>query len=79
MTQLEKYNKVNNTKTLKELADVIRSFAVDGMIKGRTKKFSAETMAKVCEEYSRFNHNNITREFGIRQQAMMLAFYEGKF
>ena len=75
MTNLEKYEKVNKTSSLKELADVLRSFAVHGMIQGRTKEFNAEEMAKHCETYHLAKHNFLTREFGIRQQAMMLLFY----
>jgi hypothetical protein len=77
MTDLEKYQAVNKCENLKELADVIRSFADDdGFIQGRTRKFSAEHMAKHCESYQWEKHNALTREFGIRQQAMMLLFYE---
>ena len=75
MTELEKYEKVNKSSSLKELADVIRSFANDGIIQGRTRTFDSELMAKRCEEYDLAKHNNLTREFGIRQQAMMLLFY----
>lgn len=76
MTELEKYEAVNKSSTLKELADVLRSFAIDGMIQGRTRKFDAEKMAEHCESYHLAKHNVLTREFGIRQQAMMLLFYE---
>lgn len=76
MTNLEKYEAVNKTETLQELADVIRSFAnEEGMIQGRTRQFSAEAMAKMCENYDYAIHNRLTREFGIRQQAMMILFY----
>ena len=75
MTELEKYEKVNKSSSLKDLANVIRSFANDGIIQGRTRPFDSELMAKRCEEYDLVKHNNLTREFGIRQQAMMLLFY----
>jgi len=78
MTDLEKYEKVNQTKSLTALAEVIRSFAVDGMIQGRVRKFNAEKMANFCEQYSLLYGNTLTREFGIRQQAMMLLFYGGE-
>ena len=77
MTKLEKYEAVNNTSNLQELADVIRSFAKDGFIKGRTREFDAEEMAKRCENYSLSKHNNLTRKYGIRQQALMFLFYKG--
>lgn len=78
MTDLEKYEVVNKTETLKELADVIRSFAVDGLIQGVNAQHSAEKAAIYCENYSLLVHNTLTREFGIRQQAMMLLFYSEK-
>lgn len=76
MKELEIYQKVNSCLTLKDLANVIRSFAdEDGMIQGRTRKFSAEKMAIDCENYNLSFHNSLTREYGIRQQAMMILFY----
>lgn len=76
MTREEKYDAINKTKTLKELAKVILSFADEnGMIQGRTRKFNAEQYALNCINYNLALHNALTREFGIRQQAMMLTFY----
>ena len=75
MEELEKYKKVNEASSLKELADIIRSFAVKGFIHGKTRIFEAEKMAMICEKYSLSYHNGLTREFGIRQQAMMLLYY----
>lgn len=75
MTELEKYKAVNKSSSLKDLADVIRSFAINGRIQGRTRTFDSEQMANRCENYDLVKHNNLTREFGIRQQAMMLLFY----
>lgn len=52
MTDLEKYEAVNEAESLPELANVIRSFTdQDGMIQGRTRKFDAESMAHNCEKY----------------------------
>lgn len=76
MTELEKYELVNKTENLKELADVIRSFGVDGTIQGRTEEFNSERMAIHCENYTFVIHNALTRKYGIRQQAMMLFFYQ---
>lgn len=73
---LKRYEAVNDCESLKELADVIRSFANDeGLIDGRISIFNAEKMANVCENYSLYFHNNLTRNYGIRQQAMMLLYY----
>lgn len=75
-SELEKYEAVNRCETLEELANVIRGFGVDGMIQGRTKVFKAEKMALYCEEFDAGIHNLLTREYGIRQQAMYILFYE---
>lgn len=76
MTDLEKYEKVNKTESLKELADVIRSFAINGRIQGRIRSFDSEDMAFACESFNLNKHNLLTREFGIRQQAIMLFMYK---
>lgn len=79
MTSLEKYEAVNQAASLVDLAEVIRSFAEeDGKVQGRSKRFDAEDMATKCETYINAYHNVLTREFGIRQQAMMLSFYENR-
>lgn len=78
MTREQKYDAVNSCETLLGLANTIRSFAdEDGMIQGRTKKFDAERMARMCENYTVHPRNVLTREFGIRQQAMMIEYYYG--
>ncbi len=74
-TDLEKYEEVNKCTSLKELADVIRKFSPDGLITGRIRIFNSEKMAIACENYDLSIHNTLTREFGIRQQAMMILFY----
>lgn len=76
MTDLEKYQKVNACETREELAQVIESFADEnGFIQGREKKFNAGVMASICRRYTLAEHNMLTREFGIRQQAMCIIFY----
>lgn len=75
-TKCKKYELVNQCETLDELANAILSFADEkGMIKGRTKSFNAESMAEACRNYSFAIHNSLTREFGIRQQALMILLY----
>lgn len=77
MGRLDKYEKVNSAKSLEELAKVIESFAdQDGNIQGRTRVFDAKKMANLCRNYDLTIHNSLTRELGIRQQAMMLLFYK---
>lgn len=76
MTDLEKYQAVNKTQTLEELAQVIESFADQyGEIAGRSRFFDAKKMANFCRNYTLHAPNSLTREYGIRQQAMMLQFY----
>lgn len=78
MDNLRKYERVNDCETAQALADAIRSFAdSDGMIQGRTRKFDAERMANAVIEVCKgmIMPNALTREFGIRQQAMYLKYY----
>jgi len=76
MTDLEKYNIVNKCETFEELALVIESFAdKSGHIQGRTKMFDAKDMANNCRNFSMGYPNILTREFGIRQQAMYISYY----
>lgn len=76
MNNLEKYEAVNKAETLSELAEVILSFADEnGLIQGRSRKFRAKEMAMLCIDFKRNPPNVLTREFGIRQQAMYLLYY----
>lgn len=76
MERIEIYDKVNACETLVELSKVILELSdEDGNIQGRTKKFNAERMADHCRNFSMFEPNVLTREFGIRQQAMYIAYY----
>lgn len=80
--QLEKFQRVNNCETIQSLMDCIRDFSSkNGLIQGRTKLFDAEQMAGFALKYFEDNSglvppNVLTREFGIRQQAMYLKFYK---
>ena len=79
MTKLQKYELVNGCETLDELAKAIEIIAdKKGMIQGRNRKFDAKKMAECCRQYSKIDHNFLTREFGIRQQALYILFYENK-
>lgn len=79
MTELEKYERVNKCETLDELADAIESFADEsGLIKGKTRFFNADKMSNYCRTYSYKVHNTLTREYGIRQQALYILFYNYK-
>lgn len=79
MDRLKIYDEVNQCETLVHLARVIKSLAdEDGMIQGRSRKFSAKKMADLCENYENMPKNVLTREFGIRQQAMYILYYTRK-
>lgn len=78
--RLKIYDKVNKAESLKELSDIILSLADEyGIIQGRTRPFRAETTSIACKNYNDlFNKgyaNVLTREFGIRQQAMYIIYY----
>lgn len=78
MTREQKYDAVNATETLDELSSVIKSFADEnGMIQGRTKKFSAKSMAHACLALEVISPSQLTRDFGIRQQGVyIVTFYD---
>lgn len=72
--ELRLYKLVNQTENLSELAEVIRG--IGNTIKGKSRPFNSTKMANICENFHVKIHNNLTRNFGIRQQAIMLFFYE---
>jgi hypothetical protein len=47
----------------------------DGFIQGRNRKFNGKAMADYCRNFSIVYPNILTREFGIRQQAMYINYY----
>lgn len=80
-TEINPYEIVLTSDTPEQLADAIRKIAVDGKIKGRTREFDAEKMASYVEGvvYNTLPANALTRNFGIRQQAIYLRYgYEGR-
>lgn len=78
-TDDEIYRRVNSCESLEELAKVIESLAnIYGQIQGKTKKFDAKAMADVCRQFTPAFHRKLTREFGIRQQAFYILFYDGR-
>jgi transcription-repair coupling factor (superfamily II helicase) len=76
MNRLEIYDKVNSCEDLDQLSQVILELADEnGEIQGRTRKFSAAKMAEKCLFFKNHIPNVLTREFGIRQQAMYILYY----
>lgn len=78
MSDLLKFQRVNACETPEELAQTIKEFAdpETGMIMGRRRPFDAQRMAGyvtfVVNEDA--PANLLTREFGIRQQALYLKY-----
>ena len=78
MTDLEKFQLINACETAEELTHAVRRLAdpETGMIKGRVKEFDSQRMAGyvtfVVNEGA--PANLLTREFGIRQQALYLRY-----
>ena len=77
--ELSIWIKVNSCETAEELSEVILSLAdEDGAIQGRDRKFPADRMAEAVSEVVKGNlmPNVLTREYGIRQQALYIRYYE---
>jgi hypothetical protein len=78
MTELQKWQAVNQCENEKVLHDLIIQFAdEDGMIQGRSRKFDANKMANALQLFieDEAPSNVFTREFGIRQQAIYLKHF----
>lgn len=75
MTELQKWQAVNQCETQAQLADLIAKFSdKEGMIQGRERKFDASKMIIGLSFFMEDEApaNVLTREFGIRQQAIYL-------
>jgi hypothetical protein len=77
MTELEKYELVNKCETVEELANAILKVSGGIEIKGRQQNFDAEKMSKRVDQVINGNliPNVLTRQYGIRQQALYLKYY----
>ena len=74
-TELKKWQLVNQCETQAQLADAITKFAdSEGMIQGRDRKFAAAKMIIGLKYFftDEMPANVLTREYGIRQQAIYL-------
>ena len=75
MTELETWQLVNQAETTQDLALIINKLAdSEGMIQGRSEKFEAIKMTIGLNLFMNDHTyaNVLTREFGIRQQAIFL-------
>lgn len=73
--ELYRFRRVNTAETLEDLRACILDFADDeGMIQGRTRKFDANKMATMAKMFVEgiVPARTLTREYGIRQQAIYL-------
>lgn len=78
MTELQKWQAVNQCETQAQLADLITKFTdEDGMIQGRERKFDASKMIIGLSYFmvDQMPANVLTREYGIRQQAIYLKIF----
>jgi len=77
MKRLEHYDLVNAAETAADLAAAILEIAEDGIIQGREREFNAIKMAGYVEDVINGGAmpNLLTREFGIRQQALYIKYY----
>lgn len=78
MTELQKWQAVNQCETQAQLADLISKFAdKEGMIQGRERKFDANKMIIGLSFFmeDEMPVNVLTREYGIRQQAIYLKIF----
>jgi hypothetical protein len=80
MNELETWQAVNQSETPQRLAFIINKLAdPEGMIQGRERKFDAAKMIKGLNLFltDEAPANVLTREYGIRQQAIYLkTFYK---
>jgi len=77
MKRLQIYDRVNQCETLEELSQVILELADEnGEIRGRERSFDAAKMAERCLNFRNYIPNVLTRQFGIRQQAMYIIYYD---
>jgi hypothetical protein len=78
--RLNHYKLVSGCETLYELRDAILRIAEDnnGWINGKTKSFDAQTMANNCVNFLNEPLTSLTRNYGIRQQAIYILYYQEK-
>ena len=78
MTEIQRWEFINQAETSKALAIAIRDIMdEDGMIQGRTRKFDGEKMIIGLDMFMKDEApaNVITREYGLRQQAIYLKHF----
>ena len=69
---------MNQCEDAEELSEAILAASEDGIIQGRKRPFDANKMAGYVAPViaGSLPANVLTREFGIRQQALYIKYYE---
>ncbi len=72
--ELEKYQKVNECESIEELQNAILSITNKNLIQGKTKILNGQRMASYVKGVveNDLSPNLLTRNYGIRQQALYL-------
>lgn len=79
MTELEKYELVNSAESTEELLQAVQNIYIETDRVGRTGNLDKERMLIHILEFiigMNIPANSITRQYGIRQQAMYLKYYK---
>ena len=74
MSNLAYYSAVNVTKSTQELHDVVKSIFEQGKLEDYNKDYILDSILNF-KANPKLYANRITRKYGIRQQAIMLNFY----
>lgn len=74
MTELQNYIAVNKSTTTRELLDVVAAIYDAGDLRQEDKEFTLDSIQDY-PSHPKYYANNITRKYGIRQQVLMLNFY----
>jgi len=77
MTELEKYELVNKAESIEELEKAMDLLWPDDQVKGRTRMFDKNRMKSHINEVVNGlrGPNALTRQYGLRQQALYLQYY----
>lgn len=80
LEELKYYKLVNECENLDQLANVILEIGNEdfGEIKGRSKGFDSQRMADNCLRLPDVPINTLTRNYGIKQQAIYILHYQRK-
>ena len=80
MTTSEKFELVHKCETAEELHSAVLQCAENGVIHGRHREFEANNMANYVQLAidGIVPFTKLTRNYGIRQQAIYIAYYENK-